>query len=93
MLDTCPVENVMDSWAARDSVENGSDSSGYDTSDCDPVGALIFPWLLYSDSSSKWFFLSLLRAVCSCPILSPSWIVGLRLGSHSESVENCTSQL
>ena len=47
VLDTCKVENVMNSWAARDSVENGSDSSGYDTSDCGAVGALIFPWLLY----------------------------------------------
>ena len=53
MLDTCKVENVLDSWADRHSVENGSDSSGYDTSDCGAVGALIFPWLLYSDSCSK----------------------------------------
>ena len=42
VLDTCKVENVMDSWAARDSIENGSDSSGYDTSDCGAVGVPIF---------------------------------------------------
>ena len=53
MLDTLEVENVMDSWAVRDSVENRSDSSGYDRSDCGAVGAFIFPWLLYSDSCSK----------------------------------------
>ena len=41
VLDTCKVENLMDSWAARDSVENGSDSSRYNTSDCGVVDALI----------------------------------------------------
>ena len=46
MLDTRKVENLMDSWAARDSVENGSESSGYDTSDCGAVGVLIFLRLL-----------------------------------------------
>ena len=53
MLDTCKVENVMDSWVARDSVENGSDSSRYDTSDCGVVGTLIFLWLLYSDFAAS----------------------------------------
>ena len=53
LLDTCKVENVMDSWAAKDSVENRSDSSGCDTSDCGSVGALIFLRLLYSGSCSK----------------------------------------
>ena len=51
VLDMCKVENVMDSWAVRDSVENRSDSSGYDRSDCGAVSALIFPWLLYSPDS------------------------------------------
>ena len=63
MLDTCKVENVMDSWAARDSVENGSDSSGYDTSDCCTVGDLISLRLLYAGSCNKWFF------SCSCCVL------------------------
>ena len=67
VLDACKVENVMYSWAARDSVENGSDSSRNDTSDCGAVGALIFPWWLYSSSCSKWFFLVL--AVCCVHVL------------------------
>ena len=83
----------MDSWLARDSVENGLDSSEYDTSDSSAVGALIFPWLLYSDSCSDWFFLVLVaccvRALCSSPYL----IVGLRSSSHSECVPTCLSQL
>ena len=59
VIDTCKVENVMGSWAARYSVENRSDSSGYGTSDCGAIGALIFPRLLYSYSSSKCFSLPL----------------------------------
>ena len=59
MLDKCKVENAMDSWAATDSIENGSDSSGYDTSDCGAVGALIFPRLLYPGTCSNWLFLVL----------------------------------
>ena len=50
MLDTCKLENMMNSWAARDSVKNGSDSSGCDMSDCGAVGAMIFLRLLYLDS-------------------------------------------
>ena len=49
MLDTCQVGNVMDYWLARDSIWEGSDSAGNDTSDCGAVGALIFPRLLYAD--------------------------------------------
>ena len=58
-MDTCQVENMMDSWAARDSVENGTDSSGNDTSDCGAVGTLIILRLLFSDSCSKCFSLAL----------------------------------
>ena len=65
VLDTCKVENVIDNWAARDSVENGSDSFGSDTSDCGAVGALIFLRLLYLDSCSEWFFLSLATCIVS----------------------------
>ena len=68
MLGTCKVENIVNSWTFRDSVENGSDSSGYDTSDCGAVDALIFLRLLYLASCSKWFFLVLaayyVRAFC-----------------------------
>ena len=53
VLETCKVENVMDSWADRDSVENGSDSYGYHTSDCGVIDALIFLRLLYSGSCSN----------------------------------------
>ena len=53
VLDTCKVENMMDSWAARGSFENGSNSFGCDTSDCGTVGAMIFLRLLYLDSCSK----------------------------------------
>ena len=66
MLDTCKVENVMDSWAARDSVENGSDSSGNDTSDSGAVGTLIILRLLYPDSCSKCFSLTLVALSCVC---------------------------
>ena len=72
MIDTCKVENMMDSWAARDSAENGLDSSGYDTSDCDVVGAMIFPRLLYADSYGKCCSLALVVCVCLCFIPSPS---------------------
>ena len=64
-LDTCKVESMMDNWAAKDSVENGSDSSGYDTSDCGAVGAVIFLRLLYSGSCRKWFLLSLVACIVS----------------------------
>ena len=83
VLDTCKVENVMNSWAARDSVENGSDSSGYDTSDCGTVGALISRWLLYSDSCSKYFSLTLVAcrvSVFHSVAFSDSW--DYVLGSH-----------
>ena len=66
-MDTCKVENVMDSWEARDSVENESDSSGCDTSDCGAVGALIFLRLLYLDSCSEWSFLVI--AACCVRVL------------------------
>ena len=42
VLDMCMVENVLDSWAVGDLVENRSDSLGYNTLDCDAIGALIF---------------------------------------------------
>ena len=57
----------MDSWTARDSVENESDSSGYDTSDCGAVGALMFLRLLYLGSCSKGLFLAL--AACCVRML------------------------
>ena len=38
----------------------GSDSSGNNTSDCGVVGALVFPRLLYADSCSEFFSLTLL---------------------------------
>ena len=47
MLDMCKVENVMDGWVARDSIENGSDSSRNDTLDSGVVSPLIFLRLLY----------------------------------------------
>ena len=56
------VKNVMDSWAARDSVEKTSDSSEHDTSDCDAVGVLIFPCLLAADFCSNCFFLTLVAS-------------------------------
>ena len=68
VLDTCKVENVMNSWAAKDSVENGSDSSGYGTSDCGAVGALIFQRLFYLGSCSKWLFCFLLCVVRACAL-------------------------
>ena len=76
VLDMYKMENVMDSWLARDSVRNGSDSSSYDTSNCGTVGAMVFLKLLYLDSCDKWFFLVLV-ACCvhitlSCCLLS-SW--------------------
>ena len=67
MLDTCKVENMMDSWAAMDSIENGSDSSRYDMPNCGAVGALIFLRLLYQGSCSKWFYLVL--AACCVRVL------------------------
>ena len=82
VLDTCTVENVMDSCAARDSVENGSDSSGNGTSDSGAVSTLIILRLLYPDSCSKWFFLVLLRGAFVYSVLPPSLIVGLRSGSR-----------
>ena len=94
MLDTCKVDNMMNSWAARDSVENGSDISGCNTSDCVAVGALIFPWLLYSDSCSKCFSLTLVACCVSVfhPVgFSDSW--DFVLGSHRVSVRSCNSQL
>ena len=77
MLDTYKVENMMDSWAVNDSAENGLNSSGYDTLDCDTIGAMIFLGLLYADSCSKWFFLVLIACVCLCSIPSSSQIRGL----------------
>ena len=93
MIDTCNVENVMDSWEARDSVENGSDSSGCDTSDCVAVGVLIFLRLLYLDSCRKWFYSDSCCLLCVvCSVSPPSLIVGLHSDSHSVCVSSCTSQ-
>ena len=64
VLDTCKLENVTDSWAARDSVESGSDSSGNDTSDCGAVSTLILLGLLYADACNKWSFSSPCCMVC-----------------------------
>ena len=94
MLDTCKVENVMNSWAARDPVQSGSDSSGNDTSGCGAVGALIFPGLLYADSCSKCFSLTLIACRVSVfhPVaFSDSW--DCVLGSHTMSVRSFNSQL
>ena len=43
------------------------DSSRYDTSNNGAVGALIFPWLEYSGSSSKLIFWVLAACVSVCP--------------------------
>ena len=69
------------------------DSSGNDASDSGAVGTLIILRLLFANSCSKSFFWSLLRAVFLCSISSPSLIVGLRSGSHSECALSCISQL
>ena len=61
----CKVKNVMDSWLARGLVENRSDSSGYDTSDCGAAGSLIFLSLLYANSCSKRVLLSLAAYIVS----------------------------
>ena len=46
-------------WLARDSIWEGLDSSGNDTSSCGAVSALIFPGLFYAYSCSKCFSLPL----------------------------------
>ena len=69
------------------------DSSGNDASDSGVVGTLIILGLLFANSCSKWVFWSLLRAVLLCSISSPSLIMGLRSGSHSECILSCISQL
>ena len=69
MLDICNLENVMDSWPARDLVKSGSGSSRNDTSDCGTVGALIFPGVLYADSCSKCF--SFTRVACRVSVFHP----------------------
>ena len=65
MLGTCKVENMMDSWAGRNSVKNGSDSSGRNASHCGTVGALIFLSFFYVDFCSKCFLLSLAMCIVS----------------------------
>ena len=69
MLGTCQVENVMDYWSAKDSIKEGSDSSGNDMSDCGTVGALIFPRLFYAHSCSKCF--SLMPVACCVFVFHP----------------------
>ena len=93
-MDTCKVENVMDSGAARDLVENGSDSSGNDTPDSGTVGALIMLRSLYPDYCTKCFSFTLVppRVSMFHPVgFSDSW--DCVLGSHRESVRSCNSQL
>ena len=92
VLDTCKVENVMESWASRDSVESGSDRSGNDTSDCGAVDALIFPWILYEDFCSKYFSLTLVASPVSVvhPVaFSDSW--DCVLGSYKVPIRSCNS--
>ena len=84
----------MDSWVARDPVEDGSKSSGRDTSDCGAFGVLIFLRLLYPDSCSKCFYLILVAcrvAVFQPAAFSDSW--DCVFGSHRVSVKGCNCLL
>ena len=85
MLDTCKVENVMDSWLARDLVENGLDSSGYDTSNYGIVNALMFLRSLYADSCRKCFVLSL----CMCCVRVLCLVAFSRLWDCVQAAKLC----
>ena len=91
MFTTCANEP---SWADRDSVENGSDSSGNDTSDCGTSGMLIILRLLYPDSCRKCFSLTLaaFRVSVFHPVaFSDSW--DCMIGIHRMPIRSCNLQL
>ena len=91
VLDRYQEENAINYWSARDSIWEGSDSSGSDTSDFGAVGALIFPGLLYADSLSKCFSLTLVACRVSVfhPVaFSDSWTAFLAATECQKKVAN-----
>ena len=79
MLNKWKVGNVMDSWVARDSVEDGSDSSGNDTSYSGVVGHADYPEVVVSRFLYQVFLLdSYLMSCVGVPPRRLLKFVGLR---------------